>query len=219
MTLYLIPTPIGNLKDITERAKEIISSLDEIICEDTRRTKKLLNHLKIKKRLESYFEHNEREKIQKILEKLKEGKNIALISDAGTPLICDPGYKLVREAIKNNIKVQALPGASSILVALLQSTFPPYPFLFLGYLPDKEKKRKEFLNSYKGLKVTKIIFSSPHKIIFHLKDILSIFGDIQCYIGKELTKFYEENFYGKVSEAIKNLERKKNIKGEYIIIV
>lgn len=215
--LYLISTPIGNLKDITERAKEVISELDMIFCEDTRRTLKLLNHLKIRKPLESFFEHNEEKKIPKILEKLKEGKKIGLISDAGTPLICDPGYKLVREALKNNIKVEAIPGASSILVGLLQSSFPPYPFVFFGYPPEKKKKREEFFRKMKDYEMTKIIFSSPHKIIFHLKEMVEIFGDIRIYIGRELTKIHEENFYGSISEALKYFSENK-LKGEFLII-
>lgn len=217
MTLFLIPTPIGNLKDITERAKEILKEVDEILCEDTRRTLKLLNHLQIKKSIDSLFEHNEERKIPKIIQKLKEGKKIALLSDAGTPLICDPGYKLVREAIKENIKVEALPGPSSILVGLLQSSFPPYPFIFLGYPPEKKKKREEFFKNLKNFSYTRIIFSSPHKILFHLKEMLEIFGDIEIYIGRELTKIYEENFYGTLKEGIKHFGE-KNIKGEFIII-
>ncbi len=215
--LYIIATPIGNLKDITERAKESISELDEILCEDTRRTLKLLNYLKIKKPLESFFEHNEEKKIPKILEKLKEGKKIGLISDAGTPLICDPGYKLVREAIKNNIKVEVIPGASSILVGLLQSSFPPYPFVFFGYPPEKKKKREEFFKKMKNFEMTKIIFSSPHKIIFHLKEMLEIFSDVEIYIGRELTKMHQENFYGKISDALEHFDKNK-LKGEFIII-
>lgn len=217
MTLFLISTPIGNLKDITERAKEVLKEVDEILCEDTRRTLKLLNHLQIKKSIDSFFEHNEERKIPKIIQKLKEGKKIALVSDAGTPLICDPGYKLVREAIKENIKVEALPGPSSILVGLLQSSFPPYPFIFLGYPPEKKKKREDFFKNLKNLPYTKIIFSSPHKINFHLKEILEILGDIDIYIGRELTKVYEENFYGKISEAIEHFGN-KNAKGEFILI-
>lgn len=217
MTLFLIPTPIGNLKDITERAKEVLLEVDEILCEDTRRTLKLLNHLQIKKPVESFFEHNEEFKIPKILKKLKEGKKIGLLSDAGTPLICDPGYKLVREAIKCKIKVEALPGPSSIFVGLLQSSFPPYPFVFFGYPPEKKKKREEFFKNLKNFQMTRIVFSSPHKILFHLKEMLEILGDIEIYTGRELTKIYEENFYGKISEAISHFE-KKNIKGEILII-
>lgn len=217
MTLFLIPTPIGNLKDITLRTVETINQLDEIICEDTRRTLKLLNYLKLKKPVESFFEHNEEKKIPKILKKLKEGKNIGLISDAGTPLICDPGFKLVREAIKDNIKIVALPGASSLLTGLLQSGFPPYPFAFFGYPPEKKKKREEFFKTLKEQKMTKIIFSSPHKIKFHLKEMLEIIGDIDIYIGRELTKLYEENYYGKLSNAIKHFEN-KNVKGELLIV-
>lgn len=217
MTLFLIPTPIGNLKDITDRAKEVLKEIDEVLCEDTRRTIKLLNYLNLKKPMESFFEHNEELKIPKIIKKLKEGKKIALLSDAGTPLICDPGYKLVKEAIKNDIKVEALPGPSSILVALLQSGFPPYPFIFLGYPPEKRKKRKEFFQNLKNLNYTRIIFSSPHKILFHLKEILEVFGNVEIYIGRELTKLYEENFYGKIEEAILKFEGRK-IKGEFVLI-
>jgi len=215
--LYLISTPIGNLKDITERAKEVIFSLDEVLCEDTRRTLKLLNYLKIKKPLESFFEHNEERKIPKIIEKLKEGKKIGLISDAGTPLICDPGYKLVREAIRNKIEVEAIPGPSSILVGLLQSSFPPYPFIFFGYPPEKKKKRETFFKRMKDFEMTKILFSSPHKIIFHLKEIYDIFGDIEIYIGRELTKIHQENFHGKISQALEYFNKNK-LKGEFLII-
>lgn len=217
MTLFLISTPIGNLKDITERAREILKEVDEILCEDTRRTLKLLNHLQIKKPLNSFFEHNEEKKIPTVIQRLKEGKKIAVLSDAGTPLLCDPGYKLVREAIREKIKVEAIPGPSSILVGLLQSSFPPYPFIFSGYPPEKKKKRADFFKILKNLPYTRIIFSSPHKILFHLKEMLEIFGDIEIYIGRELTKLYEENFYGTLSEAVKHFEGKK-IKGEFIII-
>jgi len=191
--LYLIATPIGNLKDITLRAIEVLSSIEIIACEDTRKTGLFLEKLEIKNKpqLISYFEENEKNRIPQIINFLKSGENIALISNAGTPTISDPGYKLVRESIKENISIESIPGASSFLVALVSSGLPTDRFLFLGFLSKKEGKRRLTLESLPK-KTTIIFFESPSRLVKTLNEINNIYGNIEIVICRELTKIYEE---------------------------
>lgn len=216
-TLYLVSTPIGNLEDITLRAKRVLSEVDIIACEDTRKTGLLLQHLEIpKKEMLSYYEENEFKRIPQIILFLKEGKNVALVSNAGTPTISDPGFKLVRESIKEGIKVISIPGASTVLAALVSSGLPTDKFLFLGYLPKKQGKRKKILSSLPS-KTTIIFFESPYRLLKSLKEINELFGDIEIVLCRELTKVHEEIRREKVSQSIGHFEKVKP-KGEFTLL-
>ena len=218
--LYLVSTPIGNLEDITLRAKRILGEADIIACEDTRKTGMLLVKLNIpRKRLLSYYEENELRRIPEIVRLLKEGKNVALVSNAGTPTISDPGFKLVRECLIQGIKVEAIPGPSAILTALVSSGLPTDKFLFLGYLPKKKNKRLNLLKNYTldAKPYTLIFFESPHRLIETLKDLQEIFGDIEIVLSRELTKIYEEIRREKISETIAYFE-KTPPKGEFTLL-
>lgn len=209
--LYLVATPIGNLGDITIRAIEILKSVDLIICEDTRVFGKLAKAYGIEKRLVSMNDFNEQSRVEQVLLELESGQSVALVSDAGTPLISDPGYKLVREAIARGIKVESIPGPSSVTVALTISGLPPDKFLFLGYLPKKETKRKALLKNLltilasmkdDNLRPTVIFFESPYRLLKSLDDIKEVFGDIEVVVCRELTKLHEEVRREKVSQSI-----------------
>lgn len=213
--LYIVPTPIGNLKDITLRALEILKEADEIICEDTRRTSLLLSHYGIKKPLTVLNDYNEAKTFPAIIERLQAGENLALVSDAGTPLISDPGYKLVRECLRNNIPVDSLPGPSSVITALTLSGLPPDNFHFLGYLPEKSGHRNQALKNLSP-STTYIIFVAPHKLMRTLEDIKNILGDIEVTLAHELTKIHESV---ESKPASKWLEELKNPKGEYVLLL
>ncbi len=217
--LTIVPTPIGNLKDITLRALEVLQSVDAIICEDTRRTALLLNHYQIKKPLIVLNDYNEAKSFPQIIERLNAGQNLGLVSDAGTPLVADPGYKLVRECISQNIPVDSLPGPSSVITALTLSGLPPDKFSFLGYLPEKEGRRKKLLELLRTtnseLSTTYIIFVAPHKLIRILEDFKTAFGDIEITLAHELTKVHQSE---ESKPASKWLETLKNPKGEYILL-
>lgn len=218
--LYIVPTPIGNLKDITLRALDVLQSVDEIICEDSRRTSLLLNHYNIKKPLVILNDYNEEKSESQVLEKLKAGKNLALVSDAGTPLISDPGFKIVRSALGEGIEVDSLPGPSSVTTALTLSGLPPDKFMFVGYLPEKEGKRKtQLLNLIeinRLIPTTFILFVAPHKLLKTLEEIKSFLNDPKITLAKELTKIYQKVISGKVSEILDEI---KTPKGEYILML
>lgn len=218
--LIIVPTPIGNLKDITLRALEVLQFVDEIICEDSRRSSLLLNHYQIKKPLLVLNDFNEYKTVPRIIEKLISGKNLALVSDAGTPLISDPGYKLVRECINQHIEIDSLPGAVSPIVALTLSGLPPDKFFFLGYLPEKSGQRQKVLIQISAIaricSTTFIILISPYKLTKTLEDLRENFGDIPITLAKELTKIHQKVISKKISEI---LEEAKNPKGEYILLL
>ncbi|KPJ71008.1 hypothetical protein AMJ51_00315 [Microgenomates bacterium DG_75] len=217
-TLYLVSTPIGNLEDITLRAKRVLSEVEIIACEDTRKTGLLLKKLGIaKKQLLSYYEENELKRVPQITKLLKEGKNIGLVSNAGTPTVSDPGFKLVRECVKQGIKVESIPGASAILAALVVSGLPTDKFLFIGYLPKKQGKRKKILKSL-PTKTTIIFYESPHRLLKSLKEIKDDLGDIEIVICRELTKVHEEIRREKISHSIIHFEKLKP-KGEFVLLV
>lgn len=215
-TLYLIPTPIGNLDDITLRAIKVLNEVEIIFSEDTRVTSLLLNHLNIKKKLISSHEYNEQNNKEKLLEYLKRGYSVGVVSDRGTPVISDPGYFLAETAIKNNYNVVSLPGATSLIPALTSSGIEPMPFLFYGFLNSKDSKRKKELENLKNNKYTMIFYEAPHRINKTLDDMLEIFGNRQVSISREITKKFEEVYRGTISEV---KEETKEIKGEIVIVV
>ena len=217
--LTIISLPIGNLKDITIRALEELQSSDLIFCEDKRITIKLLNHYNIKNKLMSYNEHSDRGTREFIVNEIDKGKSISLVSDAGTPLISDPGYKLIKELKKKNLTVTSCPGPSSPITAITLAGLPTDKFFFSGFLPVKSKARKDYLLKIKNIESTIIFLESPNRIVKSLETILEIFGDRNISICRELTKKFEEVITLKVSEAIKNLSSRNNIKGEIVIVI
>ncbi|GBD33879.1 Ribosomal RNA small subunit methyltransferase I [bacterium HR34] len=216
MTLFVVPTPIGNLKDITFRAVEVLKSVDYIICEDTRRTKILLNHYDIKdKKLISYFAPKEDLKIPKILELLKE-KDAALVVDAGFPGVSDPGHKLINKCLEKDIKVEVLPGPSAFLTALIGSGLPTNKFLFLGFLP--KKGLQNYLLKFKDIDATLIFYDSPQRLSKNLNVIKNVFGNAKVVVARELTKVFEEYIRGTIDEVL-NIISEKKIRGEVTVIL
>jgi len=219
MPLYIISTPIGNLKDITLRAIETLKALDLILAEDTRRTSILLNHYNIKhKQLTSFNDNNKEKTTPKIITELKNNKSIGLVSDSGTPGISDPGFYLIRESIKNNIKVIPIPGPTASITALTASGFPTDEFTFYGFIPKKEKAKKDFFNKIKNSNKTTIIYESPYRLVKTLKAMSEIMPNKKICIARELTKKFEELIRGTTKEVYHKL-KEKNIKGEITIII
>ena len=215
--LYIVSTPIGNLEDITFRAVRILEDSSLIAAEDTRRTKILLSHYKISTPTISYYEHNRYARIPKLINHLNTGNDIALVTDAGTPGISDPAYRLIRAAIDENCRVESIPGASALLTALVSSGLPTDRFIFEGFLPHK-KGRKKKLDKIKNIDATIIFYESPNRIERTLKDILAYIGDRPVAIGRELSKKYEEIIRGKVSNILSHFSNKKP-KGEFVIVL
>lgn len=213
--LYLIATPIGNLGDITYRAVEILKTVDLIAAEDTRHSLKLLNYLEISKPMISYHRHNEDTKTKELIKILKEGKNIGLITDAGTPGISDPGEEIVKEAIKENIEIVPIPGACALINALIASGLNTKEFAFYGFLPLDKKLRNDKLEDIKIQNKTIIFYEAPHRLEKTLKEMLEIFGDIEIVIAKEITKIHEKFIRERISKILENLE---DVKGEHIIL-
>lgn len=219
MILYLVATPIGNLKDITLRALEILKSVDFILCEDTRQTIKLLNHFEIKKPMISYHQHSQIGKIEEIVGLLKDGKNLALVSDAGTPGISDPGNKLVEMVLGQlpGAQIIPIPGPSALSALISISGIPTDRFLFLGFLPIK-KHRKEFLNNIVDSEIPAIFYESPYKILKTLKELSELNSDFQVVVGKELTKIFEKIYRGNIKEVLSRIEKDRP-RGEYVVLV
>ena len=215
-TLYLVATPIGNLEDITLRALRVLKEVDIIVAEDTRNTLKLLNHFEISKPLISYHRHSTSEKEENIIEKLKSGKNIALVSDAGTPVISDPGEELVKIAIGENIKITPIPGACAAINALIISGIDAKEFSFIGFLPLNKKTRMEKINEIKNSLYTIILYEAPHKLISTLNDLKEVLSERKIAVIRELTKIHEEFIYGTVDEILRRIE---NPRGEYVIVI
>ncbi len=214
--LYLVATPIGNLEDITLRAINVLKDVDLIAAEDTRHTLKLLNHLKLAKPLMSYHRHNEDIKTDKLMDKLLEGENIALVSDAGTPGICDPGEAIVKTCVEKGIDVIPIPGACAMINALIASGIDTKEFTFLGFLPINKKSRKEKLHKIETSKETIILYEAPHKLMSTLNDLKMILGDRKVVLARELTKIYEQFIRGNIEEV---MEKAQNLKGEIVLIV
>jgi 16S rRNA (cytidine1402-2'-O)-methyltransferase len=216
--LYLVPTPIGNLKDITLRALEILKEVDLILAEDTRTSSVLLNHYQIIKQLSPYHQHNEHQVLQHLVSQLLEGKKIALVTDAGTPGISDPAFLLVRECIKVGVKVECLPGATAFVPALVNSGIPTNRFCFEGFLPLK-KGRQSLLKELAEEERTMIFYESPQRLVKTLEEFITYFGESRlCSVSRELTKMFEENYRGSLREVC-NYFSDKNVKGEIVIIL
>lgn len=214
--LYLVATPIGNLEDITFRAIKVLESVDLIAAEDTRHTLGLLNHFNISKPLISYYKQNEKTKSEILIEKLLEGQNIAVVSDAGTPGISDPGEEIVKVAIENEIEIVPIPGACAFVNALIASGFSTREFSFIGFLSAEKKERKDKLAELKYETKTLIFYEAPHKLKTMLESVLEVLGDRKIVLAKELTKIHETFIRGYVSEILENIEI---IKGEFVILI
>ena len=216
--LYLVPTPIGNLEDITLRAINVLKSVDVVLAEDTRTSGNLLKHLGISKPMQSYHIHNEHQTVQKIIARILKGESMALVSDAGTPAVSDPGFLLVRECLKNGIEIECLPGPTAFVPALVNSGLPSDRFTFEGFLPHK-KGRQTRLTELKEEERTMIFYESPHRLLKSLEQFAEYFGgDRQASVSRELTKMFEETVRGTLTEIIAYFTE-KTIKGEIVIVV
>ena len=215
-TLYLIATPIGNMDDITYRALETLKKVEVIFSEDTRITNQLLKHFGIKKKLISNHQYNEEENKEKLLEYLKNGYDVGLVTDRGTPVISDPGYELAKYAIENDYNVVSIPGACAFVSALIVSNLDIFPFTFYGFLNSKQSKRRKELEDLKNLSPAMIFYESPHRLVETLTDMLNILGNRKCSISREITKKFEEVYRGNLDEVI---EEVRDAKGEFVIVI
>jgi len=219
-TLYLVATPIGNLADITHRALKVLSDVDVIACEDTRHTHKLLNHYGIATKTISYHEHNEQQRAAELIERLKQGSNIAVVSDAGTPSISDPGYRLVRAAIENEIIVVPVPGPSALITALIAAGLPTDEFFFAGFLPSRATARRARLTELQSVPGTLIFYEGPHRLAATLKDAYEILGEREAVVARELTKLHEEIRRGRLSQLTADYaDDEKDIRGEIVVLI
>ncbi len=218
-SLYLVATPIGNLEDITLRALRVLREADLIACEDTRQTGKLLAHFQIEKPMLSYHEHNEAARTRELVAKLESGANIALVSDAGTPLVSDPGYRLVNAAIEAGLAVIPIPGASALLSALAASGLPTDAFRFCGFLPPKTSQRRKILEEVRAETCTLVFYEAPHRIVESLSDVASVLGDRPVVVGRELTKLHEEFLRGTAKEIHAQLAARPSVRGEITLLI
>ena len=217
-TLYLVATPIGNLQDISFRALEILKTVDVIACEDTRHTQKLLNHFSIKNRLISYHEHNEKERAAELAEMMRAGKSVAVVSDAGTPAICDPSFRIVEKAHEIGARVVPIPGAVAFVNALIASGLPTDSVFFGGFLPSKKSERIRRLEEVKGIPATLVFYETPHRIEKSLADCLEILGNRRTTVARELTKLHEEIIHGNLQDLVK-LFSAQQTKGEIVLVI
>lgn len=217
-TLYIVGTPIGNLDDMTVRAMNTLRKVDVILAEDTRQTLKLLNHFEISKHMISYHRHNEDEKIKKVVEFLDSGKDLALVSDAGMPIISDPGQNLVKYLVKNKYNIEVIPGVTAVITAIVKSGLDSTRFTFEGFLSINKKQRKERLKSLQKETRTMVFYEAPHKLLATLKDMYEYFGNRKICIARELTKLHEEFRYTTLYEAISDIEL-SGIKGEIVLVI
>jgi len=218
-TLYLVATPIGNLEDITLRALRVLRESDLVACEDTRQTGKLLAHFGIDKPMVSYHDYNEAPRTQELILKLDGGTNVALVSDAGTPLISDPGYRLVTAALAAGISVVPIPGASAVLSALSGAGLPTDAFRFCGFLPPKQGQRKKALEALRGEDCTLIFYEAPHRILDALADVAAVYGERPLVVARELTKLHEEFLRGTADEVNAQLAARPSVKGEIVLLI
>ena len=217
--LYLVATPVGNLEDISLRALRILKEVDLIACEDTRHTAKLLTHYGIRTPSQSYHKFNEESRAQQLVQMLREGKNIALVSDSGTPLVSDPGYELVSSCRREGIQVIPIPGPSAAIAALIASGLPADSFCFSGFLPSKGSLRKRRLEELAGLPVTLILYEAPHRLLSSLEDMAAILGPRRATVARELTKIHEELLHGTLPELLNLLQARDRIKGEITLVI
>jgi 16S rRNA (cytidine1402-2'-O)-methyltransferase len=218
-TLYLVATPIGNLADITHRALQVLKDVDLIACEDTRHTHKLLQHYGITTKTVSYHEHNEQQRTAQLIAQLKDGSNIAVVSDAGTPSISDPGFRLVRAAIENNVPVVPVPGPSAVISALIAAGLPTDEFFFAGFLPSRSNARRTRLNELRAVPGTLIFYEAPHRLASTLKDAYEILGEREAVVARELTKLHEEIKRGRLSELSSYFEDHDKARGEIVVLI
>lgn len=217
--LYIVATPIGNLEDITQRALRILREVDLIACEDTRHTRKLLNHFGISTKTISYHEHNERERAAALGDFVEGGNSIALVSDAGTPLISDPGFRIVQAAIERNISIVSIPGPAAFVTALAASGLPTDEFFFSGFLPSRAAARHAKLRQLRPMPGTLVFYEAPHRLAQTLQDALNILGDREAVIARELTKIHEEFTRGNLSDLAKRFSEKGSVRGEIVLMI
>jgi 16S rRNA (cytidine1402-2'-O)-methyltransferase len=218
-TLYIIATPLGNLEDITQRALRVLREVEIVACEDTRRTRVLLNHFGIKTRTISYHEHNERERVPGLAELLDGGKSIAIVSDAGTPLISDPGFRIVNRAIEDGITVVPIPGPTAFVAALVASGLPSDQFFFAGFLPARANARRAHLEDLAAIQATLVFYEAPHRIAASLSDALDVLGDRKAAVARELTKIHEEIVRGNLRELTKRFSQSTATRGEIVLLI
>ena len=218
-TLYLVATPIGNLADITHRALQILKDVDLIACEDTRHTHKLLQHYGITTKTISYHEHNEQQRTPQLVDQLKQGSDIAVVSDAGTPSISDPGFRLVRAAIENDVPVVPVPGPSAVISALIAAGLPTDEFFFAGFLPSRSNARRTRLSELRAVPGTLIFYEAPHRLATTLKDAYEILGEREAAVARELTKLHEEIKRGRLSELASYFEDSDKTRGEIVVLI
>ncbi len=217
--LYIVATPIGNLDDLSLRAARTLGQVSAVACEDTRQTAKLMEAAGAKRPLLSLHEHNEKERSEELVARLLAGEDLALVSDAGTPLISDPGYRLVEAAIAAGVRVAPIPGASAVMAALAGSGLETDAFVFGGFLPHKQKARQDLLRKWSGVEATVVYFESPHRILEALQDVETMFPSRRIALGRELTKLHEEFLRGSASEVRTALEKRPAIKGEFTLLI
>ena len=217
--LIVVATPIGNLEDLSPRATAVLRDADLVACEDTRRTGKLLAHIGFKKKMLSLHEHNERQRLPQLLDLLEQGREVALVSDAGTPLLSDPGFLLVREAIRLRIDIEHVPGPAAPIAAVVLSGLPPHPFTFAGFPPPKSGKRRRFYSRFVDFDHTLVFFESPHRLLASLDDLREVMGDRPLAIGRELTKRPQEVLRGSLCELRAQLAERSVLKGEFTLVV
>jgi 16S rRNA (cytidine1402-2'-O)-methyltransferase len=218
-TLYLVATPIGNLADITHRALQILKDVDLIACEDTRHTRKLLQHYGIETKTVSYHEHNEQQRAGELVELLKQGSDIAVVSDAGTPAISDPGFRLVRVAIENEVPVVPVPGPSALISAVIAAGLPTDEFFFAGFLPSRSNARRARLTELRSVPGTLIFYEAPHRLATTLTDAFEILGEREAAVARELTKLHEEIRRGRLSELAAHYASDENARGEIVVLI
>ncbi|HKO36588.1 MAG TPA: 16S rRNA (cytidine(1402)-2'-O)-methyltransferase [Pyrinomonadaceae bacterium] len=217
--LFIVATPIGNLEDITQRALRMLREVDLIACEDTRHTRKLLNHFSIDRKMVSYHEHNERERAEELCELLESGQNVALVSDAGTPLINDPGYRIVTAAIERGIRVIPVPGPVALVAALAASGLPSDEFFFGGFLPARAHPRRAKLEELRSVRATLGFYEAPHRIVAALKDAAEVLGNRRAVVARELTKLHEEFVRGTLNELVEQFSKVGAARGEMVLII